>query len=69
MEKHRCKVKFHNNKIVCASEILCSECPQVKECEDIDLYIDGKYECSKELMTHDSYKRKGKRIVQTRWKK
>jgi len=26
MEKHPCKVKLHQNKIVCASEILCDDC-------------------------------------------
>lgn len=69
MNKYRCKVKFYDNKIVCASQFLCSDCPQISECEDIDLYIDEKYDCSKDCMTHDSHKRKGRRIVQRRWRR
>ena len=69
MEKHRCRVKFHNNKIVCASEILCSDCPLKNECEDIDLYIDSKYSGIKDCMTHDCNERKNRRIKQKGWGK
>ncbi|TCO79120.1 hypothetical protein [Marinisporobacter balticus] len=69
MEKHRCKVKFHNGKIVCASEILCLDCPEKDKCEDIDVYIDDKYWGSKDCMSHDSYERRNKRIRQKRWGK
>lgn len=69
MEKHRSKCKFHQGKIVCASEILCSDCPEKNNCEDIDLYIDSKFEGSKDCMTHNSYKRKNRRIKQKGWEK
>lgn len=69
MEKHRCKMKFNKGKIVCASEILCSDCPENKKCEDIDIYIDSKFDGVGDCMTPDAYKRKNKKIKQTRFEK
>jgi len=69
MEKHKCKVKFHNRKIVCASEILCSDCPESDECQDIDLYIEGKFEGAKDCMTKNSYARDRGKIKQKTWEK
>lgn len=69
MEKHRVKAKFHNGRIVCVSQILCTDCPEKKNCEDIDIYIDGKYEGSRACMSHDSHKRENRRMKQQRWEK
>ena len=43
MEKHPCKVKLHQNKIVCASEILCDDCPERNKCQDMVINLDDKY--------------------------
>ncbi|MFT9496620.1 hypothetical protein [Anaerosolibacter sp.] len=67
MEKHRCKVKFHNEKIVCASEILCADCPEKKNCEDIEVFIHEKYEKIKNCMSHDSHRREKGKMKQRRW--
>lgn len=67
MEKHRCKVKFHNEKIVCASEILCADCPERKKCEDITINIEEKFEGVKECMSHDSHRREKGKVRQKRW--
>ena len=67
MEKHRCNVKFDNGKIVCASEILCSDCPERKKCQEIDIYIENKYAGIADCMTHDSHARDKGKIKQKRW--
>lgn len=66
MEKHRCKVKFDGRKIVCASEILCSDCPESNKCQDIDIFIEEKFENVKGCMSANSHKRKNGRLHQTR---
>jgi len=69
LEKHRCNIRFHEGKIVCASEILCRDCPTKKDCEDVDIFIEDKFENSKDCMSHDSHKRKNRRIKQKGWGK
>ena len=63
MEKHKCKIKFHEDKII------CSDCPEKDKCEDIDIYIDDKYFGSKDCMSHDSYEKKNKKMRQKGWRK
>ena len=69
IEKHICKVKFHNRKIVCASAVLCLDCSEAETCEDIDIYIEGPYEGIEGCMTTDSYEKKNGKIRQKRWGK
>jgi len=70
MGKHRCKAKFDTGrKIICASEVLCSDCPEIKKCQDIDIYIDGKHEGIQDCMSHDSYRRENGKMKQKRWGK
>ncbi|SHI75597.1 hypothetical protein SAMN02745975_00542 [Geosporobacter subterraneus DSM 17957] len=68
MEKHRCKVKFKLGKIECASEF-CADCADRKTCEDMDVYLDDKYDGSRACMSHDSHKRENRRVKQQRWEK
>ncbi|MBB6214974.1 hypothetical protein HNQ80_001059 [Anaerosolibacter carboniphilus] len=69
MEKHLCRVKFHNGLIVCASEVLCTDCPERKKCQEITINLDEKYEGVRECMSHDSYRREKRKMKQKRWGK
>jgi len=69
MVKHKSKVKFHNRKIVCASQILCDDCPESDKCQDIDIHIDGKYDGVKDCMTKNSYARDKGKLKQKTWEK
>lgn len=69
MEKHKCRAKFHNRKIVCASEILCEDCPEKNSCQEIDIYIEGKYEGVRDCMTKDSYARDRGKLKQKTWER
>lgn len=69
MDKHKCKVKFHNRKIVCASQILCTDCPEQDGCQDIDIYIESRFEGVRECMTKDSYAREKGKLRQKTWEK
>lgn len=69
MEKYRVKAKFHNRKIVCISQIFCSDCCEINECEDIDIFIEEKFEGTKDCMTHNSYEKRNGKIKQKRWEK
>jgi hypothetical protein len=69
VEKHRVKAKFEKRAIICMSEILCDDCPEKEKCQDIDIFIEGKYQGTRDCMSHDSHeKRKGK-VKQKRWGK
>ena len=69
LEKHRVKIKFDGNKIVCASDTQCPRCPDKNSCEDIDVFIESKYQGINDCMTHDAYKRKNGKVNQTRFGK
>ncbi|WP_156778781.1 hypothetical protein [Clostridium formicaceticum] len=44
MERYRVKAKFDQGRIVCISQIFSTDCCEKDKYEDIDLYIDSKYE-------------------------
>ncbi|WP_041720736.1 hypothetical protein [Alkaliphilus metalliredigens] len=69
MEKYRVKAKFHKREIVCISQILCSDCPESNNCQDIDIFIEQKYQGVRDCMSHDSHEKRNGKLKQRRWGK
>lgn len=66
MSKHRCRIKFKQGKIECASEF-CADCADKKNCEELTIDIEDKFEGIESCMAHDSHKREKGKMRQKRW--
>lgn len=65
MIKIVCKAMFSpKGKLICASQVKCVACQYNSKCEDIELFIEDKFEGAKSCMDHRTYKRVNKRTQQ-----
>lgn len=67
MERFACRVKLKGNQIVCASSVKCTGCQDKDKCEELDIYIKGKYQGVSDCMTHDSHEKRSGKVIQKRW--
>ncbi|MBB6218199.1 hypothetical protein HNQ80_004339 [Anaerosolibacter carboniphilus] len=67
MERYACRVKIKGSQIVCASSVQCTDCLDKNKCEEMDIFIDGKYQGVESCMSHDRFKRDKGKVKQTGW--
>ena len=67
MRKYISRAKFNEKgKIICCSQTKCLKCKDIDSCEELDFYIDSKYEGVNECMTERTYKKINGRVRQVK---
>lgn len=65
MTKYISRAKFNDKgMIICCSQTECINCKDIDSCEELDFYIDSKYEGVNTCMKERSYKKVNGRVRQ-----
>lgn len=68
MKKYISRAKFNEKgKIICCSQTRCVKCKNIDSCEELEFYIDSKYEGINDCMSERVYKRKKGRVRQAKY--